>query len=483
MATDKIAQAAGHASADGIDLSFLNNPKLFMVITIIVILGSLAYVFCDKIKPLKTRHAFTIITAVLLVASLALNLAPRVIDNWFISYILALVTTISLIIEKEQSHYKKDYDDSFRKEYENIHVEYKSLMRLAKEKNAITATEYKDSVSLIQQCVNYSLENIRLNMARFYPYFLDDLVGVTNEKVTKKRREFLRRNFQNAHDCVFLLSHKKREKEIYSSIFYNIYKSVRDRFLEPLASNASIKRVPAFIAKEIDDAILGMPDDVIEQCHTSNYNMEDFYTLYQSESPKKRQKTEVRRIFILKDDIDNQLCVVKQGDEESVRPYSPTLPLEQQKLLLLWILEWHKNNNIRVAFIFEDEIKEYQQRKQNVNTLDFSITHIKVSDNPLQHKDIIIKVLDPHSQRTVPFYGIPIKFHSLITETEDYGNTTDDDAEHFRFFNDMWDLSTNKSHVDQVRNKLLTSQWYINLKIADQASIQTLLNSIYPVVP
>lgn len=436
---------------------------------------SIGIVIWFLIKPPKSRQWLTYISVGLTIISLVVAFTTRAAINWSLSCIFVLITLICLVLEQTFKKRKESY--KFFTGYSGIQTEYERIENLIKKKTICNIGNNKED--LIEQCVNFSLENIRHNMSLFYSYFLNESVYSTEEKGDKskkakrKRKEFFVYNFKNAHDYIYLSKHKDINIEIFSNIFYSIYERVREDFLAPLLFETNTK-VPEFIAKELDNAILGI-QNVKKQFNTSKYTMKDFYDLYKTEIPQKIKGVESRRIFIYQNDAIEKYKIIT----DEVFGSNPEINLIKIPLLL-WVLEWHKKNNIKVGFILEEEASKMQRLEKGISTLDFSITHIEQNDSSSKingFKDIVLKLNG--EPRTETFYNIPIKYHSLTAYTEDYEDETADEAEHFNFFNKLWEESQN--NISIIRKKLLESNsWYSGITDDEKTKIKNVLDKVYP---
>lgn len=477
-----------------------NDSKIVITASVITVVGALIYVFTNKGRSIKTRHILSIVSSVFFVISLVMSFINNGNENWYITCVFALISVICIIVEKEAVLYKKSYH--FNEKYKGIQTEYEHIDSLAREKTKIKVklvpnihkirhclctsfqgnNDYNRQISiqsdLIDQCVNHSLENIRYNMSQFYSYFLKDMIDSSDDnssKLTKrKRKDFFHYNFKNAHDYIYLSKHKDVNIEIFSNIFYGIYEKVREDFLAPLVFETNTK-VPEFIAKELDNAILSIPN-VTKQFNTSKYSIKNFYDLYKKETPKKTSEVNVRRIFIYKNSSIEDYKIVKP--EIDVTGISTEI--ENMKIpLLLWVLEWHKKNDIEVRFISDEDAQNLQRTEKNVSTLDFSITHIEQTNIEPKYKDIILQLNGEPQIET--FYNLSIKYHSLTAYTEDYDNEDDDDAEHFKFFNKLWEESN--KNVEEIRNKLLNdNSWFNSIGTDNQGRIKNVIDLTYPII-
>ena len=335
---------------------------------------------------------------------------------------------------------------------------------------------------LVQCYIEKSLNNIRINISKFNTHFLQSLID-DNKYLTKKKseniEEFFQCNFKNAHDYVFLSNHSEIvNDEIFSDIFYNVYKKISKRFLSPLVFETNTK-VPEFISRELDNAILNI-NGVLCQKNASLFSLKSFYKLNGTEMAKSKRVNdyESQRLFIYKS--DNADFEVETNEVD----FKPPTGLNQATKVMnipifLWLLEWHEQNGIKVRFISEEEAKKKQYSANDINTLDFSITHIKKPNN--KFIDIVLQINDiPHKEA---FYNMDINYYSMTAfTTKEYENDTGEcqDASHYNFFNKLWEQA--ESINGTIREKFFAGKFYSNLDNDKKTAIKDIIDRIYPVI-
>ena len=123
-----------------------------------------------------------------------------------------------------------------------------------------------------------------------------------------------------------------------------------------------------------------------------------------------------------------------------------------------------------------EDAGKLQQLEKGISTLDFSITHIEQEESP-KYKDIILKLNgNPQEEK---FYNLKINYHPLTANIENYEDKNSDEAEHLKFFNELWKSS--KSNAE-IRNKLLVdNSWYNGISnTVIKSAIETVVKKVYP---
>jgi len=423
-------------------------------------------------KPPKSKNIFTFISSGWTIVSLTISFTTVGLINSLLSCVCILVTLICAVLERTYKDRKISY--KFYDEYNEIQSAYEHICKTLEKKNAPSTKENK---LLLDNCVILSLQKIRLNMAKFLSHFIQGQISTENndteeKKITMRKRElFFCYNFENAHDYIYLSNHRDANVKIFSNIFFGIYGKVKKNFLAPLY-NITNTKVPEFIARELDNAILEIPN-VKEQYNTSKYTMKDFYNLYYNERVKKNDTIKIRRIFIYKnDDIEKYITLETENDNIGKSQVIDNFRIP----LLLWVIEWHIINTIEVGFVSEEAASCMQQNEGGISTLDFSITHIEQNDTT-KYKDIILKLGgEPGIQK---FYNLEIKYHSLTADTENYDAIDSEDAEHFKFFNLLWNLTTNGNRIIEEKIMNEKNTWYHSLESNYQDYVNKVLKYLH----
>ncbi|MDR0602803.1 MAG: hypothetical protein LBG80_00690 [Bacteroidales bacterium] len=433
---------------------------------------SLLFTVWFLLKPLKTGYWGTFISAGFVIISVVCSFWTKDTANWLLTMICGLSTMIFVVLEKTFEDRKESYH--FNKQYSGIQGEYEHLNRLVEEK------ALSNGKSLIEQCVAHSLDGVRFNMSKFYSYFLQDekvdckKEDQNNEK--DRRKTFFRYNFKNAHDYIFLSNHKEIVyDEIFSNIFYNVYEKVSENFLAPLVFDTNTK-VPEFISTELTRNILEI-DGVKCQLNTSRFKPIDFYKNHKNSFVKATSGEKSRRIFIYDETFNTNFDVHKDDLGNEVKGLHPATN-SMEIPFVLWLLEWHSQNNLEVGFIPVSSAIRLQHSKPNINSLDFSLTHIEKEDNGKKYIDVIMQIHgQPHKEA---FYYLDINYYSLTAFDEKYADTNDKEAEHWGFFKELWNSRDNK--INDVNNTILerlkASTLYTSLEGANKTQIDALLSTI-----
>lgn len=369
------------------------------------------------------------------------------------AYATGFLSTILIIIEKTTLYDKRQY------------IFWKKINQI---KN-----EYEPNNRIINDYISEFLDQVEINIKKINTHIRERNILPEKKCTDESLATFMRYNSKNTHNYLFLAYHNERiSNELFSNIFFNIYKKVSDDFLSPLISKRETV-VPEFVANELGDAILKM-NGVKSQYNTSIFKFDEFYRIHRI-SIESTTAIDSKRIFIY--DENDFLLSFENNKTEKINGLQG-LTKNMDIPLILWLIEWHANHGWKVGFINKNEAKRIQKGKiADIESLDFSVIHIEnithQANSSISYDDIVLTVKDISHDKT--FYHIGINYYALTASREGYAkDETLQKAKHLNFFEELWTKKDN-----DIEKKIKRSTFYINLPPDKRENIDKWIKSSF----